>query len=328
MGLLNTGRGLWLVALALACGGAEEARPTDASPAPLHRKARVATSTNQAPHIESVRLDPPAPRPGDRVRAVVQAVDPDGDPVELGFAWTLDGRRVAGGGPEIQLPGAHKGQTVRVAVTAGDGEAQSRTQQAEVDIANTPPEVLGLQMEPASSVAAGESVVVTARTHDADDDRVELEYAWSVNDRPVEADGPSFSTEGLARGDRIRVEVRADDGTERGPAVSSAAVRVANGAPRIVSLPSQEWVNGAFRYRIEARDPDGDRRLRYRLLEGPEGMTVDPVMGEVRWKPSADQAGTHVVDLAVEDPEGAATAQRFEITVREVETQSPAARAE
>jgi hypothetical protein len=81
-------------------------------------------------------------------------------------------------------------------------------------------------------------------------------------------------------------------------------------------------VNGAFQYCIEAEDPDGDRRLRYRLLKGPDGMTVDPVLGDVRWKPAADQAGTHPIDLVVEDPDGAASAQSFEITVREVESDS------
>jgi hypothetical protein len=312
-------RSLWLVALALACGGGDP-EPT-ASRAPLHHKAD-AQSSNQAPEIESVDLEPSEPTPEDRIRAVVRVVDPDADPIELGFSWTLDGRRVPGDGPEIQLPAAHKGQTVRVAVTADDGQAQSRTLQAEVSIANRPPEVLGLQMEPSSSVAAGDRVAVTAKTHDPDDDRLELEYAWSVNGRPVEGEGASFSTEGLERGARVVVEVRASDGTDRSSAVQSAAVRIANAAPRIVSLPSQDWVNGAFQYCIEAEDPDGDRRLRYRLLKGPDGMTVDPVLGDVRWKPAADQAGTHPIDLVVEDPDGAASAQSFEITVREVESDS------
>jgi hypothetical protein len=110
--------------------------------------------------------------------------------------------------------------------------------------------------------------------------------------------------------------------------VESAVVRVANAAPEIVSRPEMAWVNGTFRYQVEARDPDGDRSLRFRLLEAPTGMRLDPVLGELSWKPTPEQAGSHVVDLAVEDPQGASVAQRFELTVRASEVEVPADAAE
>ncbi|MEN8183430.1 MAG: hypothetical protein ABFS46_12945, partial [Myxococcota bacterium] len=155
-----------------------------------------------------------------------------------------------------------------------------------------------------------------------------FEYHWSINGREVKDVGPSFSTEGLERGDQIQARVVATDGDVRSEALVSPTVRVANGAPRIVSSPPGGLADGEFVYQLEAEDPDGDRTLRFRLLEGPPGMRVDPVLGEVRWKPSADQVGAHPVDLAVADPQGASTAQRFEITLRETEEAVPASRAD
>ena len=121
----------------------------------------------------------------------------------------------------------------------------------------------------------------------------------------------------------------ASDGERESDPLESVEVRVANAAPRIVSSPPAQLADGEFQYQLEAEDPDGDRTLRFRLLEGPVGMVVDPVRGVVRWKPGAAQVGAHPVDLAVGDPMGATTAQRFEITVRETGNETvPASRAD
>ena len=66
---------------------------------------------------------------------------------------------------------------------------------------------------------------------------------------------------------------------------------------------------------MKARDPEGDRSLRYQLRKGPEGMTINPVLGELRWLPRAEQAGVHPVEIAVLDSRGATAVQVFELTV-------------
>ena len=99
---------------------------------------------------------------------------------------------------------------------------------------------------------------------------------------------------------------------------------VGSAHPEIVSLPPGITDEGVFRYVVEARDPDGDRNLRYRLAEGPEGMSIDEVLGELEWRPGANQSGTHPVSIVVRDSSRLETTQSFEVTVTEAGDPPPA----
>jgi hypothetical protein len=313
----------------LACGGGDEAERPRTTPLGHAREARADGPGNEPPVIERVSLDPRDPLPGSEVRATVRAVDPEGDELSFAYEWRLDGERQPADGPALRLEHASKGQELEVRVRASDGESESQIGLATATLSNRRPEILGLRVDPLQEVPRGGTVVVSPHARDADGDSLEFSFHWTVNGRALEEQGESLSTEGLARGDEILVEVVASDGEEESARFASAPVRVGNAPPEIVSSPGSGFEGGVFRYRLEATDPDGDRGLRFRLLSGPEGMTVDPVLGEVHWKPRRDQTGTHTVDVAVEDPSGGAGAQKFEVTVREVEAeQVPAAQEE
>jgi hypothetical protein len=102
-----------------------------------------------------------------------------------------------------------------------------------------------------------------------------------------------------------------------------AAVR----PPVIVSTPEKLDPSSRFFYRVEAEDGDGDRNLRYELLKRPRGMEMDVVTGELTWTPERDQAGTHRVEVAVDDRHGGRATQAFDIpiTVTELMPKSPPA---
>src|SRR5690606_16472747 len=160
-----------------------------------------------------VSLDPREPRAGDDVVARVQAQDADGDPIELQYAWTLDGRRVSERGASLRVPdGARKGAAIAVEVVAHDGRSGSEPARAEARVGNRPPALLGVHVEPAEGVKVGSELVAVAQARDADDDRVDFSFAWRVNGRPTEATGERFSTAGLKRGDTVQVRVVASDG--------------------------------------------------------------------------------------------------------------------
>ena len=83
----------------------------------------------------------------------------------------------------------------------------------------------------------------------------------------------------------------------------------------ITSAPGGFGGDGAFRYQVAAEDPDGDRRMRYRLLEAPPGMSVDVLFGMVTWTPTESQAGSYPVVIEVDDMEGGKSTQGFEVHV-------------
>jgi hypothetical protein len=115
------------------------------------------------------------------------------------------------------------------------------------------------------------------------------------------------------------VRVVASDGDDEIESVSTPSQLVNNTAPAIASQPPAGMgSDGIYRYQLEASDPDGDRALRFRLVEGPEGARIDPLLGELTWTPGFQQAGKHAIEVAVSDGQGGESKQRFEVTVREV----------
>jgi len=97
-----------------------------------------------------------------------------------------------------------------------------------------------------------------------------------------------------------------------------------NAAPSITSQPSG-FDNGEFRYQTRAEDPDGDRTLRYRLVQGPAGLSLDNMSGLAYWKPNADQAGRHRIRIRVEDQKGGSDEQLFDLSLNFGESEPPPA---
>jgi hypothetical protein len=212
--------------------------------------------------------------------------------------------------PIGQAPEAEEPETAADdwAATSEDADTESAS-----ETGNRPPRIAGLQILPGLELR-GENVQARAQAEDPDGDPVEVRYTWRVNGEQVEAEGPSFSTLSLQRGDTVQVQVVANDGRADSEPVDSPLLTVENGAPRILSKPAPPGPDGAFRYQVSAEDPEGEAALRYRLAKAPEGMTITPFGGLVEWRPRPDQTGVHAVQIVVEDAGGAASHQGFELT--------------
>lgn len=298
---------------AIGCGGGEES-----TPAARHAQARPAPAAdgeNSPPVIESVSLAPEVLLPGHPVRAVVEATDPDGDRVQLRYAWQRNGSVLGDATSDITPREAAKGDEITLIVTASDGRADSEPVTVSERIANRPPVLFAVALEGAETIAPGHPLVASPRADDPDGDEMSFEFTWRVNGEAVEGAGPEFPTEGLKRGDRIEVDVVASDGDDESEAKTSAPVTVANTPPRFVTDAQWRNVGGEMQYSAEAEDPDGDRSLRYRLLKAPENMQIDAIRGEVRWRPTASQKGKHAVEIEVDDLRGGRTVQSFEMSV-------------
>ncbi len=313
--------GALLLAAFVACGSEPPPEPP-ATTSEWNAAEERSEAANRAPVITSLRISPEEPIARDRVRAFATVNEPDGETVTLGYTWRIDGRPITESGAEINIGPVARDTEISVVVTASDGRAESKPVEASIRVRNQRPVITNLVLTPAVVVARGRPVVARAEARDGDGDPLEFTYEWNVNGNPSGEDSPTLQTHRLKKGDRIQVRVWVSDGRDESEGIYSGAVAIDNGVPEIVSAPTGLGPDGVFRYAVEAKDPDGDRNLRYKLREGPPGMMMDPISGVLTWKPSVADAGVHPVEILVVDSEGGSVNQTFELTVA---SQAPAA---
>ena len=115
------------------------------------------------------------------------------------------------------------------------------------------------------------------------------------------------------------VTLRVADG-RGGSVTQSFSIEVtaneANGAPTIVSVPTTAAIvaETEFRYRARATDPDFDP-IAWRLVEAPDGASIDAVTGEVRWTPGLNQLGLATIVIEASDTFLAAATQTVSLNV-------------
>ncbi|MEZ4353659.1 MAG: putative Ig domain-containing protein [Myxococcota bacterium] len=322
MGRTRSIRGmLWAgaatTALALACGGEEAETPrAGAWQAPAASSSSRADGRNQTPEVLSVRFSPDEALVGRPLRALVEAEDGDGDPVELGFTWTIAGSRIPSDGAEISVPpGLRRGDRIRVSVLASDGRSTADAFEASVPVANRPPRMASLEVhvvqededDPGRWVAdpVGE---------DPDGDDLDFRFEWTVGDRVLEDAEEWLSRAGRKRGEQIQLRVWASDGVDES-APRQRALRDRQLAARHRLPSAADGRLGSLRLR--RRGTGSRRRPRAPLLAGPgpQGMTIDPFSGEVRWTATVEDAGEHQVTIAVDDRNGGVTRQTFYVDV-------------
>ncbi len=91
---------------------------------------------------------------------------------------------------------------------------------------------------------------------------------------------------------------------------------IRNRDPIITSKPMfRARAEAAYEYDVEAIDPEG-AQLTYLLLAAPAGMQIDSASGLITWTPTTAQAGSHLVQVVAQDPDGGQALQRFAILAR------------
>ena len=298
-------RSAWLGvagALVLLGAGCGEAVPgADGAQRQADRGSDDEYVENSIPEIEWVRLEPESPGPGGSVKAEVCGNDADGDDLEYGFAWSINGRPVRSSGDTLQLVNVMKGDPISVTVTASDGYDESDPVTAQTVIGNTRPVIQSIVFDPLGTIHRGQPVTARPIAADPDGDALDYEYKWWVNDRELSSTSDALDTSRLKRGDEVRVEVVATDGYSRSNTVRSQPIRVENSPPQIVSKPANAGDASTYLYHVEAKDPDGDLRLRFRLEQAPPGMVIDPITGSLSWTPPSDATGSSPVEVVVDD---------------------------
>jgi len=268
-----------------------------------------------APVIERVLLSPSVLLPGVEIKAVVEASDPDGDPVRIRYSWTRNGKVVQSGEKAIlYLVDLEKGDRIGVTVVATDGSHDSLSATAHGRIANRPPVLSAVTLSPFGDVRAGTTVKATPMASDPDNDPLRFDYVWKVNGKKRGTDR-TLETKGMKRGDQIQAYVVASDGGEQSARKASPILMLGNSPPVITQLPTPKTRDGVFQYTFKARDPDGDRHLRFFIENGPKGMQIDGITGVMTWRPTPEQAGVHPIEVGVKDQGGEGSTFTFELNV-------------
>jgi hypothetical protein len=175
---------------------------------------------------------------------------------------------------------------------------------------NRPPQLGGITFEPPKPTTL-DALRVVVKATDADEDRVDVDYRWFINDQErFEFRDQVLPARAFEKGDVIKVIVSASDGaaeTER----TSSELTIANSAPRFITDPNTlRDIDG---FRLEATDEDRDK-LTYSLKGAPDGMTIDKDLGVLRYKGTRDEpGGAYKITVLAEDPDGGKAGWTFGI---------------
>lgn len=153
-------------------------------------------------------------------------------------------------------------------------------------------------------------------------DALHRPLSWSLVTGPtglqVSSDGTVRWTPGNSDLGTHSIVVNASDvdGTIESKSYTLSVVgRTVNTVPNVMSQPITATTLGKqYQYDVVVVDSDSDP-LSFALLNAPEGMSIHPSLGTIRWMPAADQLGEHSVSIQVTDPDGTFATQEFKIKV-------------
>ena len=280
---------------------------------------------NRAPNLGRIVLEPQNPTRADVLSLMVEVNDPERDAIELQVDWFRNGILMSSGST-LKLPASQlqQGDEIFARVQASDQNSTVTGESPRVRVGNSPPRVSSLKLLPANPSGA-DNLMATVESVDAEGDEVDYRFEWSKNSEPIRGeDGPTLDASKIARGDVIHVRVIPVDRVSEGEPMRSAAVKIQNAAPRITSEPSYDAAGpDLYEYRVIAEDPDGDRPLRFELVEAPEGMEIDIVSGHLSWRVPEAASGNHTIEISVQDPHGGEAHQRYVIDLQWATPQTP-----
>lgn len=184
--------------------------------------------------------------------------------------------------------------------------------------ANTNPVVLGGVR---STTAVGVPLFGQILGSDADGDPIAFNLVAGPAGMSVDSEGHLNWTPTAAQFGLNNVTIQADDGrsgfSSRDFVIDVRSI-AANTSPKLSSVPASFAVaNRVYKYDVVAVDAEGDP-LRFEVVSGPAGLSIDPLRGTVRWNPAVDQFGQNSVTLRVMDSLGGTAEQNFIISVHAV----------
>jgi hypothetical protein len=305
--------------------GLEEGAPAEAA-------AVIGNATPEAP---AVTVGPKGATVDDdlEVQITRPAVDADGDPLAMRYAFTIAGQKRSFPPDRSKLPrgAARRGEVVAVEAWAVDGQGEGARGRAEFTVGNASPGPTKVTLVPAVPRAIDTlSVGILEPALDPDRDPLTFKVQWFRNGQKAGApDALSIAPGELRKKDRWAVEVAATDGDRTGP-VARAEVTVVNTAPsrpRLAAASPSPSVDDGVKLSIAqpSLDPDGDT-IRYEYSWTVDGKPLGGPKDRTTLAPADLRRGQRVIIEAVAvDTDGARSEPaRLELVVRGTSPSAPA----
>lgn len=234
--------------------------------------------------------------------------DADGDRVSVRYQWLVNDRPESGEtSAQLALGGLQRGDRVGMELTPVDarGMAGPAFRTEAVEVANTPPVVTRVTIEPSNVAKPGDVLRAAIDGSDADGDPVKYLIEWWRNGKSLgkpakDEEQRTLATDGFARGDLIVVGVTPYDAAGPGRFLVSEPLVLLNRAPVITSSPGGLTKPGLFEYAVTATDADNDS-LTYKLEAAPAGMTIEQGTGRITWEIPAGVTSPQQVRISVDD---------------------------
>jgi len=303
--------------LLLSCTSGDKATGSASSGPGSAVSARPAG--NAPPVVTTASIYPDNPGSEKQLIVHYSGSDPDGDLTQYTFRWYVDNSLVQDGPNGALEPGKIKGGSqVYVEIVPSDSFGPGQPLKTNtVTIKNLPPAVTFISLSP-KDPSPGAIITATPAATDPDGDDIKYSYLWKVNGKAVTEpqESNTFDTKGLRKKDMVFAVVTPTDRKLEGKPMDSEIVVLANSGPQITSTPPTGLANGVYLYQVAAKDPDGDR-LTYSLLKAPQGMTIDPSTGLIRWElPKEVQGKSDVpIKISVDDGDGGKALQEYSLTL-------------
>ncbi|MGL6073356.1 MAG: FG-GAP-like repeat-containing protein [Fimbriiglobus sp.] len=166
---------------------------------------------------------------------------------------------------------------------------------------------------PRATAQVGQRYRSTLTATDSDGDALQFSLVSGPSGLMVSADG--FVLWQPTELGNFPLVVRVSDG--RGGEVEQSFNIVVGTMPVTlpVSITSDPPANGVAD-ELYSYDLIASGATNFLLLEGPRGLSIDPIRGRVRWLPSLDQLGPMAVHVRVMNEVGTSVDQRWTITIR------------
>lgn len=275
-------------------------------------------SSSPYPTILSVKISPENPRTTHDLKIIMEGMEGNG--LTFNYCWKRNGEEIFGETFEtLRHLNFSKHDTISVVVTPVQGEIIGESVESDpVVIRNTIPVVSFAVIQPHPAYTHNQLEVI-AEVSDDDDDYIVYSYKWIKNGQDIVSETENFlSNVNFKRGDSIQCSITPSDREVDGSTFTTEPILIANSPPVITSQPPSEIAFEHFlTYKAIADDPDHDELVFSLSSPSPEGMTINPTTGIIKWKIPKDLTGDCPIEIIVSDGYGGRCSQRFNLSIAE-----------